>query len=91
MSTKYSPPSTSCRGPSPSLTVPHHTIESSYESGTPTTRSENELVTTTGASAVPQGASSQSSWKRSLPEALERSSSLGFCFFSLRVVVGGGG
>ena len=43
---------TRCRG------VARQTMESSYGSGTPTMRSENADVTSTGLSAVPQGASS---------------------------------
>ena len=43
---------TRCRG------VARQTMESSYGSGTPTMRSEKADVTSTGLSAVPQGASS---------------------------------
>lgn len=58
LSTKYSPPSIICRGPSPSSIMAHHTSESSSGSGTPTMRDGSIDGTTTGLSAVPNGACS---------------------------------
>ena len=47
-----------CLGGEPSSMMPHQTSESSSGSGTPTTRFVNSDVTSTGFSAVPNGASS---------------------------------
>lgn len=47
-------------------------MESSSGSGTPTILSENSDVTSTGLVSVPNGASNQASWNRSIP----------FCFAS---------